>query len=254
MGKEHADLKILIASPPKTGNSWLKCLLSTLYGLEWLTPEKVPRGVDPQTFRAWVEAGGFPEGSVFHHHYDYVALLGDVAEAHGIHLATILRDPYDVFVSLYFFTQAQADNTTRGPKIQARGLKSQAHDMMIGKPIDSPEALDYLANGFTETLDKGIAWLASGRSVVVRYENLHADPLAELRRATNAIQPVAPERITDAIEACHADAMLQRRKGLHRRIRTATVGDWRNHLTEAHLAIFRAVHADRIRALGYEVR
>ena len=243
MGKGHAHLKILIASPPKTGNSWLKCLLSTLYGLEWLTAERVPPGVDPQTFRAWVEAGGFPEDSVFHHHYDYVAMLVDVAEAHGIHLATILRDPYDVFVSRYFFTQAQADNSTRG----------QAHDTMIGKPIDAPEALDYLANGFTETLDKGVAWLACGRSVVVRYEDLHVDPLAELSRATNAIQPVTPERITLAVEACQAGEMLQRRKGLHRRIRTATVGDWRNHLTEAHLAIFRAVHADRIRALGYEV-
>ncbi len=240
-------MKILIAAPPKTGNSWLKCLLSTIYGLEWLTAVSVPHGVDPQTFRTWVEAEGFPENSIFHHHYDYVAMLCDIAEAHGIHIATILRDPYDTFVSRYFFTQAQADNTKRG-------AKNQDHDAMIGKPIDSPEALDYLANGFTGTLEKGIAWLECGRSVVVRYEHLHADPLAELSRATNAIQPVAPERIAHAIEACQADAMLQRRKGLQRRIRTATVGDWRNHLTEAHLAIFREVHADRIRALGYEVR
>ena len=240
-------MKILIAAPPKTGNSWLKCLFSTIYKLEWLTAERVPSGTDLEEFRAWVETGGFPDNGVFHHHYDYSATLCDVAEAHDIHVATILRDPYDTFVSRYFFTQAQADN----PK---REGKHQAHDAMIGHPIDSPEALDYLANGFTGTLDKGIAWLTCGRSVVVRYENLHTNPITELIHATNAIQPVEPARIAHAVDACQADVLLQRRKGLQRRIRTATVGDWRNHLTDVHLTIFREVHADRIRALGYEVQ
>lgn len=239
-------MKILIVAPPKTGNSWLKCLFSAAYGLEWLTSEKVPDGTEVADFRAWVESGGFPENGVFHHHYDYSPELCDVAEQHGIHLATILRDPYDTFVSRYFFTQAQADNPKRE--------KNQSHDAMIGKPIDAPESLDYLAHGFANTLDKGIEWLESGRSVVVRYENLHADPMAELTRATDAIQPVAPERIAKAIEACQADNLLQARKGLKRRIRSATVGDWRNHLTEEHLAIFRDVHAGRIRALGYAVQ
>lgn len=239
-------MKILIAAPPKTGNSWLKCLLASIYGLDWLTHESVPEGTDPEEFKTWVEAGGFPENGVFHHHYDFSETLCDVAEANGIRIATILRDPYDTFVSRYFFTQAQADNPKRE--------KNQSHDAMIGKPIDSPESLDYLAHGFANTLDKGIEWLESGRSVVVRYENLHADPMAELTRATNAIQPVPPERIAKAIEACQAENLLQTRKGLKRRIRSATVGDWRNHLTEEHLRIFRDVHAGRIRALGYAVQ
>jgi hypothetical protein len=240
-------MKILIVAPPKTGNSWLKCLLSSAYGLEWLTASKVPEGTDVQDFRAWVESGGFPENGVFHHHYDFSDELCDIADAHGIRLATILRDPYDTFVSRFFFTQAQADNPNRGEK-------GQAHDAMIGKTIDSPETMDYLASGFTGTLDKGIEWLTSGRSVVVRYENLHADPMTELARATSQIEPVSPERIQHAIEACQADTLLQTRKGLKRRIRSATVGDWRNHLNEEHLRIFREVHAERIRALGYEVQ
>jgi hypothetical protein len=243
----RVGMRILIAAPPKAGNSWLKCLLAAIYDLEWLTAECVPHGTDAEEFRSWVEGGGFPDHAVFHHHYNYSESLCDVAEAHGIHIATILRDPYDIFVSRYFFTQAQADN----PK---RGKRDQPHDAMMGKLIDSPEALEYLAHEFAGTLEKGIAWLQSGRSVVVRYERLHTDPTSELTRATNAIQPVLPERIDLAIAACQADVLLQRRKGLQRRIRAATVGDWRNHLSDEHLAIFRAVHADRIRALGYEVQ
>ena len=46
--------------------------------------------------------------------------------------------------------------------------------------------------------------IASGRSVVVRYETLHADPRGELRRATTAIQPVTGEQIERAIAALHS--------------------------------------------------
>ncbi|MCC6312618.1 MAG: sulfotransferase domain-containing protein [Thermomicrobiales bacterium] len=241
-------MKILIVAPPKTGNSWLKCLLSTAYGIEWMTPDQAPPGADFVTFRDWVEAGSFPANGVYHRHYDYSPDLCDLAAHHGIHLATILRDPYDMFVSRYFFTQAQADNERRADKPVERG-----HDGMTGKPIDDPAVLEYLADGFGAQLQKGIDWLQSGASVVVRYEALHADPVAELTRAANEIEPVAPERITAAIEACQADTLLQRRKGLRRRIRSATVGDWRNHLGPQHLALFRVHHADRIHALGYEV-
>lgn len=239
-------MKILIVAPPKTGNSWLKCLLSSAYDLEWLTASQVPSGTDVAAFREWVERDGFPENGVFHHHYDYSPELADLAEAHGIHLATILRNPYDMFVSRYFFTQAQADNPNREEK-------GQAHDEMIGKPIDSPESLAYLADGFSSQLRKGTEWLASGRSVVVRYENLHDDPVAELTRATDQIQSVTTEKIVAAIEACEAETLLQRRKGLKRRIRSATVGDWQNHLNDEHLRVFREHHAEAIRALGYEV-
>jgi hypothetical protein len=97
-------------------------------------------------------------------------------------------------------------------------------------------------------------WLQSGRSVVIRYEELHSDPVAALTRTTDQIRPVAPERITAAIEACQADTLRSAQKGLRKRIRTATVGDWRNHLTEAHLARFRERHADMIREIGYDVQ
>jgi len=80
------------------------------------------------------------------------------------------------------------------------------------------------------------------------------DPVSELQRATNQIQPVSENDIRRAIKTCQADTLLNSRKGLRRRIRAATSGDWRNHLSPVHLDIFRDRHADRIRALGYEVR
>ncbi len=242
-------MKILIVAPPKTGNSWLKCLLAAAYELDWLTSDKVPGGAGLADFEQWIENNGFPENGVFHHHYDYSQDLVDIAIRHNIHLATILRDPYDMFVSRYFFTQAQADNERRQEK-----QVNRQHDEMTGVAIDSEPVYDYLVESFGAQLQKGIDWLESGSSVVVRYEKLHSDPVDELTRATSEISPVASIQVEQAIVDCQASSLLQRRKGLRRRIRSATTGDWRNHLNDHHLALFRQHHADRIRALGYDVQ
>ena len=96
-------------------------------------------------------------------------------------------------------------------------------------------------------------WLHSGRAVVLRYEDLTHDPMDALARATDQIAAVAPERIARAIEECSAENMRQRR-GMAKHVRTATVGDSKNHLGEEHFRIFRERYGDLIRRLGYEVR
>jgi Sulfotransferase domain len=241
-------MRIIIASPPKAGNSWLKCLLASIYGLRWLTGDETPDGPTVDAFERWLATRGFPADAVYHQHYPYSPELMDAIDRVPAHVATILRDPYDMFVSLYFFVQTQAENPNRAAKGRSRDA-----DVMIGRAIDDPESLAFLADGFDADLRKGIAWLESGRSAVVRYEALHADPGAALADLTAHLQAVAPERIERAIEECQAENLLQQRKGLKRRIRSATVGDWKNHLNDEHLRIMRERHAGLIERLGYTV-
>lgn len=242
-------MRVIIASPPKTGNSWLKCLLASVYGLRWLTGEETPDGPTVDALEQWLATRGFPDDAVYHQHYPYSPHLMDVVDAIPAHVATILRDPYDMFVSLYFFVQTQAANPNRATKGRTRSA-----DVMIGRAIDDPESLAFLADGFDADLEKGIAWLESGRSAVVRYEDLHADPARAVTSLTEHIRPVEPERIARAVDACRAENLLQQRKGLKRRIRAATVGDWANHLSDEHLRIMRERHAPAIERLGYDVR
>ena len=239
-------MRILIAAPPKAGNMWLKCLLSSIYNLGWLRPHEQPERSDLASFRDWVAAGNFRDNAIFHQHYDYSDELCEIARSVPAHLVSIVRDPYDAFVSTYFTLQQHAaEDSKRGRRVSR----------LAGKPIDDPEVLAFLAEGgYENNLTKANAWLHSGDAVVLRYEALQEDAAAELKRATDRIAPVAPERIERAIERCKADNMRQMSGGMAKHVRSATVGDWRNHLTEAHLAVFRDRYGELIRSLGYPVR
>lgn len=251
-------MRIVIAGPPKTGNVWLKCLLATAYGLRSLGPAKVPARPELPLFRAWVERGGFADDAVFHQHYDYSAELADAIEAVPARIVTIIRDPYDTFVSSYFTLQkyVAGNDGQGGGSAQVVGEREgRRRAALKGKSLDDPEILEHLrGGGFRNNMLKAHGWLASGRGVVVRYEDLHADPAATLGRLAETLGPLPAERIAQAIESCSADTIRQQGGRRSGHVRAATVGDSRNRLSEEQLAVFREQHADLIRALGYEVR
>ena len=238
-------MRIVIAGPPKTGNMWLKCLLGSIYDLKWVKNSELPRK-DVANFKEWVKQGGFPDGTIFHQHYWYSDEFCRAVEEVPAHLVTIIRDPYDAFVSTYFTIQQRAADGKLGGETAA--------DVLAGKPLDHPDVLTFLQNGgYRGNLRRAVEWMHSGRAVVLRYEELYRDAMDALTRAIDQISPVAPERIARAIEECSAENMRQSR-GRAKHVRTATVGDSKNHLSEQHLKIFRERDSDLIRKLGYEVR
>jgi len=153
-----------------------------------------------------------------------------------------------VFESTYYWVQAQS--VYRAGRVREKRPKNQ----IAGKALDHPDVLEFLAGEFEVNLLRAQGWLHSGRTIVVRYEGLRRDPLAELTRATNAMAPVDPQRIEQAIEDCRAENMRTRGKQSQWHVSAAQVGEVREGLGEAHLAIFRERYTDLIRALDYEVR
>ena len=239
-------MKIVITGPPKTGNMWLKCLLGRIYGLRWLRPHETPERADLAALRPWLAAERFPDGTIFHQHFDYDPETAASLAAAGATLVTIVRDPYDAFVSTYYTLQQHAaDENRKGRKFTA----------LMGVPLEDPAVIAFLREGgYRNNLQKGIDWAASGEAVVLRYEDLSHDPLTELRRATALISPADDETLEAAVDYCRADRMRQRTKGGAKHVRKATVGDSREQLTPAHLAAFREAYADLIERLGYPVR
>lgn len=239
-------MRILVAAPPKTGNMWLKCLLGTIYDLRWLKPKEQPSESTLAAFQSWVAEGGFADGTIFHQHYDYADELCDTAEAIPAHVVTLVRDPYDAFVSTYYTLQQHHDENNR---------KRRRMTALMGKPLDDPDVIAFLrAGGYRNNLVKARDWMGSGRAHLVRYEALHADPVGELTELTDAIQPVPWETIERAIDTCRAENMRLRSKGMAKHVRAARPDDARQRLNEEHYAAFRDTYADLVRELGYEVR
>ncbi len=239
-------MRILVAAPPKTGNMWLKCLLGTIYELRWLKPHQAPREASLSAFRDWVAGGGFVDGTIYHQHYQFSDEICDIAEAIPAHIVTLVRNPYDAFVSTYYTLQQHHDDNNR---------KRRGKTVLMGKPLDDPAVIEFLrADGYRGNLVKARNWMSSGRAHVVRYEALHSDPIGELGRLTDAIRPVPQEAIVRAVEACSAENMRRRSQGMAKHVRVARPDDARQRLTEEHYAAFRDTYADLILELGYEVR
>ena len=239
-------MRIVINGPPKQGHRWLKCLLADVYDLTVLDGNQKP-AMRPDAFAAWVGAGGFADGTILHQHARFSRRLAREMMAAPAHLIAVVRDPYDTFVSLYFWAQ---DRATHGEL----GERERPRNAILDKPLDHPDVLAFLADDFRHHLSQANEWLHSGRADVVRYEDLHRDPIATLRRVTDRIEPVPEVRIVHAVETCRAENMRQMNAKFARHVRAATVGDSARHLTAAHLAVFRDRYGDLVRSLGYPVR
>lgn len=235
-------MRILVAGPPKAGNVWIEHILADVYRLKILDGSVAARDYEP--FRESVEAGWFSDDSIFHQHFSPRRELFDIVDEVETVLVTPVRDPYDVFVSLYHYAQSFREQFA---------ATSDPSGVLVGKPIDHPDVFRFLADGFGAVLDIGVGWINSGRSVLVRYEDLQAAPLDTVESVTRVIRPVTDRVIANAVRRNTAANM--RRHSLHMaaHIRAATVGDWQNHLTAKHIEILRDVHAQRIAVLGYRV-
>jgi hypothetical protein len=239
-------VRILVAAPPKTGNMWAKCLLGSIYGLRWLKPKEQPRQSTLQHFRAWVAEGNFADGTIYHQHYDFCPEICDIAEGLPAHVVTLVRDPYDAFVSTYHTLQQHHAEDNR---------KKRKMVELMGKPLDDPSVIEFLkVGGYRNNLIKARDWMTCGRVIVIRYEELHADPVGALTRATEQIAPVDRSAIEAAVAACTPEAMRQRSAGMERHVREARPGDAKQKLTPAHYEAFREAYSDLIEQLGYEVR
>ncbi len=239
-------MRIVIAGPPKTGNMWLKCLLGRAYGLRWLRPFETPRRADVEALRDWLQTSSFPDNTIFHQHYDYSPEIVSLLSAIPATIVTIVRDPYDAFVSTYYTLQLHAESENQ---------KGRKLTELMGKPLDDPEIISFLRQGgYENNLRKGRDWAVSGEAILFRYEDLIADPTQALLSAAPHIGTVEHDQVAVAVDYCTADRMRERTKGGKKHVRAATVGDSKKKLSQEHYDAFRDAYGDLIRDLGYAVR
>jgi len=206
---EPASLKIMILSTPKTGNTWLRWLLHYAYDL--------PIVELPMEWSDTV-ASHLPKRFVTHQHLTPEPALVRWLQRNGVVVLTTVRHPGDTFLSLFHFLKWNREH-----------LDAAAEALLKDADHPGKQALRYVQFPFPQIYALSHAWARLGAHVV-RYEDLLADPLAQLRVVTARIAPVEEARIAMAALLCKPEYLT--RPGLvdPRHLRTHTARSWARQL------------------------
>ena len=245
------NFRILIAATEKTGNTWLKYLLSHIYEL--------PTPYISQDFSE-AEADSLGNRWVTHQHFLPERPLLDWAAKTQAHLVTMIRHPADILVSLYHYCCNYADHYKDDPGDHAGvdGRREPARQETAGLPhhVVDGELLRILQERIMCDVNISISWIRSGRSSVVRYEDLRIEPLQTLRTLAESIAPVSRDRVEQAIEACDIKVLRDNYAIDSRFFRRALIGEWRSVLPTHVLRRFAEEEPFRsqLSFLGYKVK
>lgn len=182
-----AALRIAIVSTPRTGNTWLRRMLDSVYSLPQII-EDDPRGIEWQRL---------PERCILQHHWDATPELIAQLDEHRFRVVTISRHPLDVLISILHFASVNSSITAYW-----LGGRGGSEAGIANATPRSATFLEYAASQRAKLLlSISPSWAAVKDCLVVRYESLVQDPSGQLSMVCGALQPAPIEAVRYAVEA-----------------------------------------------------
>jgi len=231
------NLRILILSTPKTGNTWLRHLLGGVY--------RLPQFYLPPDFDCAALDGAGNRWVTHYHTRPNPQLLAWIREHRPVVITTI-RHPGDVLISLYHHL-----HNFRSGELDPDFL----HRMLSAGFERTHMTTDSSGQPFSADLACSLEWMAYEETHVVRYEDLRADTVGTLRALTARISPATDERIAAAIEMCDLDLMRKMAGTYAGFFREGGIGSWRDKLPAETVDALRNTepYASQLGALGYSM-
>jgi hypothetical protein len=268
---ERASL--IIIGHPKSGNTWLKVMLSRIYQVRYGLPADRLINTDELALRH----PEVPRLAATNGYYSYEGAVGQALSPEAPdspikHKPVILiaRDPRDIAVSWFYqFTKRQS------------AAKQELINHFIEHPIDrrTVEMWDFVRHsdiGLTCLVDFLNEWArridALPNGHIVRYEDLRAEPARVLRQVTEIMgEDFSDEEIAGAVEWASFENLRKmevsgffRQGGMRLRnrddettfkVRRGKVGGFRDYFTPAQVAELEEIVASRLSPrFGYEAR
>lgn len=192
---DFEQLRIIITGTPKTGNTWLRHLLSQLYSLPQVELDPSFHGNDFESFgRRWIGQ----------QHYQPDADIIASGEQRGIIFIAPLRHPGDVLVSLRHHIEKQSSPDQLTDNLRALLPEAMLED---GPHVFGENTRRFVQNGFFVNLHLSISWLRGGWALGVRYEDLWRNPLETLRTVSDRLVPRSTNQLRHALCACEIGLM-----------------------------------------------
>ena len=224
--------RIAVIGTPRSGNTWLRHLIASLAGVAHDAvhhPDDVPWGEEDVV----VQVHWLPED-------DFVAAL----HRHGFRVVTIARHPLDVFISIVQYVR-QGRETGRW----LAGAGGDEERLAGGGPTH-PESLAYVeSERFAALLSVTAEWWRRDGVVTTRYEQLVADPEAELHRV--AAELGLDGDVRAAVEANTMTALRHTYPNRSFHFWTGQPGLWRTLLPAEIAERMTARNRQMFETLGY---
>ncbi|MEG5041472.1 MULTISPECIES: tetratricopeptide repeat protein [unclassified Microcoleus] len=228
------NLRLAIVSTPRSGNTWLRKLLASMYDLPQIavhTPSEI----------AWQS---LPPKVILQIHWrdtdNFVSLLAE----NGFRPIVIARHPLDVLISILHFAAYEPQT--------ARWLDGEAGSeiSIINKSPLSSEFIDYAVGKRSGALlSISTAWWNRKNTWQIRYENLVDDTAEELSKLNQqlGLKPARP--ILDVIPL-HSLASL-RTTAANNHFWQGKCGNWKHLLTAAVARRIAISRQSVLNQLGY---
>ena len=233
--ERRSRLRVAIVATPRSGNTWLKGLLGSLYGLPDIIcdrPDEVP----------W---NTLPERCVIQLHWSPEPELLELFERHAIRPVTIVRHPLDTLISILHFC------TTWPGTSRWFGGRGGNEDMIRGCLPTSPAFLDYATGPRARALMAiSLEWWSCASCHNLCYERLAEDPLTELSRLGNFLEPVSPQVIQSAIDGNSLEKTRPKVANQHHWVGTSA--HWKRLIPASVAGQIASAHAMHVELLRYD--
>ena len=263
---------VWLASYPKSGNTWVRAFLHN-YIVNAATPHSINSLVDFSVAECAAafygpNAAGLTTEQVqqlrpavheqltkLHSDLVFVKTHNANLAVHGVPLCTpactagsvcIVRDPRDVALSYAAFARKSVDE-----------IIDFMADTKSGNATDEQQVFEHLSSWSSHA----ISWVASPQRLLVRYEDLLAEPERYFGRIIRFIGTgeVDAERLQRAIAFSGFDVLSSQEAaegyraagGAKTFFRAGKAGQWRETLTSAQVAHIETAHGEVMQKFGY---
>jgi hypothetical protein len=250
----------IVVTHTKSGRTWLLVMISHLFHLKYGTPEREiirfdnlhrrdPR-VPKLYFTRWAN----------------LITPDDAAPPPALDPASrwifLFRDPRDVAVSYYFHLQNRSTPVERAHKGVADAVLAKSMFEFVTDPAVGVPHIVLLMRRWLERM------ASLEHAILVRYEDLHADPAGELARVMGFLgQACDAEDVARAVEFAAFDNLKRREAdnffGTDRlrpvdqadpdsfKVRRGAIGGWRDYFDAAQCRLIDALVEGLPASLGY---
>lgn len=226
-------MKLALVSTPRSGNTWLRSLLASIYRLE-------QRAVHHLAHLDW---SALPPRCVVQIHWhrspEFLRLLAE----NGVQVVTIARHPLDVLLSILQF--APHEPQTAMWLAGTGGDESPIH----GRAADGSEFLSYcLGPRARALLSITPQWWLAADVVKLRYEELVAEPTAALAALEQRLGSPLGD-VGEALDAFTIDKLRLTSSNQH--FWKGQPGLWQQYIPAEHAGRIMQAHRDVFDSLGY---